>query len=322
MAGQSLAGDTWARVVAGVVNVRSGAGLGSSIRGTVLRGQIVYIHPTAPRDADGYRWYDVQATPGLRGWVASADAVEVLLGGTGASASVEWCAVPAVRTIPLAADRPSPSLVLGDVPLRSDQFSLAALLATDLAWADGHDPVCATLSIGDGVAVAAHFDADFETCGHPFQGAVGWYLDYPDAPGGHRLVPIGDPILGYDPYAPPLENPDQLLILDGARLNGNAASSRIFCVGLTVSGGESDTATTARFWADVCAEVVSVDEGQVVLRGIAPWDGRSDVEFIRYPGSEIDPIIQPGSTLGIAVEADGGVDGAVRMRPATVPECS
>jgi hypothetical protein len=68
-------------------------------------------------------------------------------------------------------------------------------------------------------------------------------------------------------------------------------------------------------------QVVSVHPESVVLLGISPWDDISHIEFVRHIGSQIDPAIQEGTTLGIALETDGGVDAPIRMRPVAVDGC-
>ena len=318
----------WAKVIADAVNVRASAGLASPIRGTVKRGQFVYVLETAPVTVSDLTWYEIQATPILRGWAAVADASETLLSPDGASGKAEWCAAPTDSAYALAEDTPKAGLVLGRVATQSDLFSLAALNAHDLAWVDGAKPVCPTFELSNGSVTSATFRADFVTCVHPWEGAVGWYVSRGDAsvgPNGEpgsRSTKVREALFGYAQSYPPHQNPDQLLILAHARDNNYQPSSQTICIDVQVSGGKSNTTVDTSFSADVCAEVVSIDTNAVVLRGIAPWDGRSDLQFFRYPGSAIDAGIVAGSTIGIRIVADDGVAGAVHMRPTAVTGCA
>lgn len=317
----------WAKVIADAVNVRASAGLASPIRGTVRRGQFVYVLETAPVTVNALTWYEIQATPLLRGWAAVADASETLLSPDGASGRAEWCAAPTDSAYALAEETPKAGLVLGQVPTQSDLFSLAALNAHDLAWVDGAKTVCPTFELSNGSVMSATFRADFATCLHPWEGAVGWYVSRGDAsvgPNGEpgsRSTKVREALFGYAQSSPPRQNPDQLLILAHARGNNYQPSSQTICIDVQVGGGKSNTTVNASFSADVCASVVSIDASAVVLRGIAPWDGRSDLEFFRYPGSTIDTGIVAGSTIGIGIVADDGVAGAVHMRPTAVAGC-
>jgi hypothetical protein len=315
-----LAGDAWASVKAELVNVRSAPGLTAPVIGTVRSRQLVYIHPTESRAASGYHWYEIQASPTLRGWAAAADAEEVLLSHEGADWNLEWCVVPSSRAYETAEERPNATLILGAVQVPSNLFSVTALDTIDLAWGDGAQVVCPTFEIRGGALASATLRADFETCGNPFAGAVGWFLSYGEPSIGPK-VRISASIFGYTEYTPLTKNPEQLLLLAGARSGTWEVPDQILCIDLDVRGGRDNTVKTAVFRADVCANVVSVDTDVVTLRGFSPGDGSSALQFFRYPGSEIDPGILAGLTLGIAVEAEDGPEGAVRMRPATVPAC-
>ena len=322
-----LTPSLWAMVVADVVNVRASAGLSAPIRGSLKRGQFVYVLETTPVAVNDLNWYEIQATPLLRGWAAVADASETLLSPDGASGRTEWCATPTDSAYALAEETPKASLVLGHVPIQSDLFSLAALNAHDLAWVDGAKTVCPTFELSDGNVTSATFRADFVTCLHPWEGAVGWYVSRGDAsvgPNGEpgiRSTKVREALFGYAQSSPPRQNPDQLLILAHARDNNYQPSSQTICINVQVSGGKSNTTVNASFSADVCAEVVSIDTDAVVLRGIEPWDGRSDMPFFRYPGSAIDAGIVAGSTIGMRIVADDGVAGAVHMRPTAETGC-
>jgi len=311
-------GGIWAEVVAESVPVHAAPALDAPVVGTLTVGQLVYVHPNLPISADGLDWYEVQATPSIRGWVTEADEEVLRLRLMGASGTVEWCAAPTERAYPEIAYplyEPNAVMELGHVPIPSSLFSPVALGTADLAWADGGQTVCAVLEIQDGEAVSATFHADIDTCGKPFGNAYGWALRY-----GSRWVEVADAVLGYAQMDPGWRNADLIVYLTGA--GAGSANNLVSCIRVTANGDSRDgeIATTVR--ADVCATLVSLNADRVVLRGIAPWGfGDRDVEFLLHPGSEIDPAIQAGVTLGMRIESDRGTDGALRISPVAVSGC-
>jgi hypothetical protein len=315
----------WVDVVGEALPVHADASLDAPVIGTVTVGDVVFVHPTAPTVNDRFYWYDIQASPTLRGWVTLVNEEAYQLSLEGATATTEWCAVPSDRVYPVAEYEPKPFIALGGVPIPSSLFSAAALGAADIAWADQTATVCAVLALVDGAVASTTFLADFETCAKPVSGAYGWGLDYGGrvvGPGGEdqgpRYVLVSDAVLGYSQMYAELQNADEVAQLAGA---GSSFSDRTACIRMNVTGGIVDTEIATTIGADVCAQVVSVHPESVVLLGISPWDDISHIEFVRHIGSQIDPAIQEGTTLGIALETDGGVDAPIRMRPVAVDGC-
>jgi hypothetical protein len=318
-------GGAWAAVLAETVNIRSAASLDSALLGNVTVGQLVYLHSSVPTREGARAWYEVQAAPGLGGWVVGVDGEMALLNLDGPSGTVEWCAVPSERVYPVAEYEPRAAMVLGDLPLSSSQFSAAALGTADIAWADGTQTVCAVLDVVDGAAASATFHADIDTCAKPRSGAYGWGLDYGGgavAPNGEeeeiRYILISNAVLGYSQMNAARQNADQIVHLAGA---GSSFGDLVACMHVSLSGGVGDTEISATVRADVCATVVSVDSDHVVVRGVGGWDTGTEMELALNPGSEIDPSIEPGTTLGMLIETDRGVDAAIRMHPAAVAGC-
>jgi hypothetical protein len=314
------AAGEWASVSA-AADVRSDPS-SDTVVDTVSAGQLVFVHSAATHNADG-NWYDIEAAPDLRGWI-DADSLNL----DAVSGTIEWCAVPSKSVYELDSAQPfyklGDQLILGDVPLQTRIFSLAALGTADLAWGDGTQEVCAELEIVDGAVSAATFHADVDVCGTPGAGAYGWGLEFGDAavgPNGEtnrRYLPlVADAVLGYSQMDAGRENPTEVAYLAGA---GNNSAGLLACLHVTVSGGHDDTIIHTIVRADACAMLVSIGTETVEIQGIAPWYS-GPFEFTLNPGSQIDASIVSGATLGMTIEADGGIDGAVRINPTPVSGC-
>lgn len=63
----------YARVEADTLNVRAAAGLSADRVGVLRRGEVVAV-VGGPKEADGYRWWQVRREDGLTGWAAEGTA--------------------------------------------------------------------------------------------------------------------------------------------------------------------------------------------------------------------------------------------------------
>ena len=309
----------WVEVVTDVLPVYASPALDAPVIDTTTLGQLVYVLENVETSADGVDWFEVMAMPSVRGWVTGAGEETFHLNLDSAAGTVEWCAIPTARVYrevaPAHIGEPHPLVELGNVPVPSSFFSPAALGTADLAWADGTKPVCAVLEVVDGDVVSAAFHADVDICARAAGNAYGWAMYF-----GSRVVQMPEAVLGYSPMDPGWRNADLIVYLAGAGYGGG--NTLLSCIKVIASGdiGATEMASTVR--ADVCATVISVDEHSVVLRGIEPWGFVDrDAEFIVHPGSEVDPAIEPGATLGMRIESDDGLDGALRIAPVSVPGC-
>ena len=169
------------------------------------------------------------------------------------------------------------------------------------------------MPIANGSPTSAATDAAFEICGSPAFDAGSWSLR---ALSG-AVADIGLSLLGGssaagdDPRA-------RLLLLAGG--GSGLANDRTACIDIALGTAALDGGLDTAFSANACAEVVSVDEAAIVVRGVAPWS-TDEYRFERHPGSQVDPAITAGSLMGLAITIGDGAQPPVTVDPAEMAGC-
>ncbi len=300
----ALEAGRWARLNT-ALDVRSEPGLGAPVVVHLNRGRLAYVIDGTQVAADGRVWYEVLTSRDERGWLSAATSGRALMYQDGVDATVVYCAT--VR------QRPGATVILGNLAIPVQLFEADELAVADLAHARASAELCATMPIVNGSAVSAETDAGFEICGIPTLDAGAWSLRTPEG----AVAAIGLPLFGGsstggdDPRA-------RLLLLAGG--GSGAANDRTVCIDIAIGTADLDGGLDAVFRADACAEVVSLDDAAIVVRGVAPWP-TDEYPFERHPGSHVDPAVAAGSQMGVAITIGDGPQPSVTVVPADVGGC-